>query len=143
MRKPPFPNPRLLNALLIVAYISLFLSAFYFSGLGGAVAFIRLLLLSLAVITMVLFVTYKLAGAKVAIAVVVLMGYIVAPIVLELRVELPVFYAGVALTPITAYFGLRGDDFDRKMALFANELFLAYVVLLVASYLLGLAPPSA
>ncbi|WP_258870394.1 hypothetical protein [Pyrobaculum aerophilum] len=92
---------------------------------------------------MVLFIAYKLAGAKVAIAVAVLMGYIVVPLVMELRVELPVFYANVALTPITAYFGLRGDDFDRKMALLANELFLAYVVLLIASYLLGLAPPSA
>ncbi|MEM0468930.1 hypothetical protein CGL51_06140 [Pyrobaculum aerophilum] len=143
MNKPPIKNLRTFNISILSFSIIFFLSAFYFSGLEGAVAFIRLFLLSGAFFVMVLFIAYKLAGAKVAIAVAVLMGYIVVPLVMELRVELPVFYANVALTPITAYFGLRGDDFDRKMALLANELFLAYVVLLIASYLLGLAPPSA
>ncbi|RFA92377.1 hypothetical protein CGL51_14340 [Pyrobaculum aerophilum] len=123
--------------------VSLFFSTLYFLGLEEAIASVRLPLLSVVVFAMVFLITYKLAGRKAGIAVAALMFYIVMPLVLELKAELPLLYAGIALAPIATYLGLRGNDTDRKIALLANELFLAYVVLLVASYLLGLAPPSA
>jgi hypothetical protein len=143
-KKPPFPNPRLLNILLTLGFVSIFLTAYLFSGLGDAVALIRRLFLSTSVFVIALFITYSLAGVKAAMAVAVLMGYIFAPLVVyEPALELPMFYACVALMPLVAYFGLRGDDFNRGMALMTNMFFLVYTVLLLASYLLGLAPPSA
>lgn len=121
--------------------------SFYFGGLGGAVADMRLILLITSVFLMATYVTYKLANEKAALAVAALMGFIVLPLILELAIELdielPLFYAAFALFVPTVYFGLRGDSFDRQAALTASLLITAYIALLMASYLFGLAPPGA
>ncbi|AFA40280.1 hypothetical protein Pogu_2253 [Pyrobaculum oguniense TE7] len=118
----------------------------YFGGLGGAVADMRLMLLIVSIFLMAVFVTYRLVNEKAALAVAALMGYIVLPLILELsydvNVETPLFYAAIALFVPTAYFGLRGDNFDRQATLTAGLLITAYIALLTASYLFGLAPPG-
>lgn len=137
---------RLFDILIILALVPPFFISLYFGGLGGAVADIRLMLLIVTIFLMAVLVTYRLANEKAALAVAALMGYIVLPLILELEIkldiELPLFYAAIALFVPTAYFGLRGDNFDRQATLTAGLLITVYIALLMASYLFGLAPPG-
>lgn len=139
------PRP-LFDIFIILAFVSTFFMSFYFGGLGGVIVDMRRVLLVISVALMATYVTYKLVNEKAALAVAALMGFIVLPLILELSIELdielPLIYVAVALFALTAYFGQRGDSFDRQAALTAGWLVTAYIVLLLASYLFGLAPPG-